>query len=507
MSFSTMALIRRPFAAKKRGIFIYPLPFLYSSFHNLSHKNRPFSPKPIIDFSCIHEVDDAVHLFRQMLRMRPQPSVVNFNKLLSAIVKMKQYSIALNVFDEMRQLGIPVDLWTMNIAINCCCLLNRVDFGFSILGSFFKCGYEPDVTTFNTLIKGLFLDNKVVEAKKLFKKLLTLKLCEPDEVTILVVINGLCKAGHTLTAYDLLKLFEKTSFKPNVCSYSTVIDSLCKDRMVDYALHILAKMIDKGISPNIVTYNSVVQDGYSLVGKIDKARKLLDSMLGRGLKPSIINYNSLINGYCKQGKVEEAWCLFLGVPHKSLCMEKQIAEAFSFLHIMEKKGVNPNITTYNTLIHGLCKEGKLEIARNLFNSLPSKGLQPGITTYTIFIGSLCEEGLIEEAKTLLIEMKKSGCVPDSVTYNVCIQGLLKRKELSEAKTFLADMKRLGFSPDSATMSLLLDRIKEEGRDNISLEIKEKLYRSNKYEFWPCSSLDRVISANSSNPNSLHDVVT
>ncbi|KAK4394076.1 putative pentatricopeptide repeat-containing protein, mitochondrial [Sesamum angolense] len=231
---STMALIRRAFDANKTGTFTHPLSFLSSSLHDLSHnnKNMPYSPKSRIDFNCIHEVDDAVFLFRQMLRMRPQPSVVQFTKLFNVVVKMEQYSVAVNLFDEMRQLGAPVNEYTLTIVINCYCLLNRVDFGFSILGSFFKRGYQPNVTTFTTLIKGLFLDDKVMEAERLFKKLLTRKLCEPNEVTILTVINGLCKAGHTLTAYDLLGLFDKTSFKPDVKSYSTVIDSLCKDRML-----------------------------------------------------------------------------------------------------------------------------------------------------------------------------------------------------------------------------------------------------------------------------------
>ncbi|KAL0289936.1 UNVERIFIED_CONTAM: putative pentatricopeptide repeat-containing protein, mitochondrial [Sesamum angustifolium] len=156
-------------------------------------------------------------------------------ELLTVLLKMKQYSVALNLFDEMHQLGTPVSEYTLTIVINCYCLLNRVDFGFAILGSFFTRGYEPNVTTFTTLIKGLFWDDKVIEAEKLFKKLLALRLCVPNEVMILTVINGLCKAGHTLTAYDLLGLFEKTTWKPNVKSYNTVIDSLCKDRMVDEA--------------------------------------------------------------------------------------------------------------------------------------------------------------------------------------------------------------------------------------------------------------------------------
>ncbi|KAL0289919.1 UNVERIFIED_CONTAM: putative pentatricopeptide repeat-containing protein, mitochondrial [Sesamum angustifolium] len=207
-------------------------------------------------------------------------SLLLFNspKLLNMVVKMKQYPVVLCLFDEMY-------------------------FGFAILSSFFKRGYEPNVTTFNTLIKGLFLDDKVIEAEKLFKKLLTLKLCEPDEVTVLTVVNGLCKAGHTLTAYDLLGLFEKTSFKPNVYSYSTVIDSLCKDRMVDEALQLLAKMIDNGISPNTVTYNSLVQ-GLCNFGRWKDAKDLISEMVDHKISLNAFTFSILVDAFCKEGMVK-----------------------------------------------------------------------------------------------------------------------------------------------------------------------------------------------------------
>ncbi|KAL0413916.1 UNVERIFIED_CONTAM: putative pentatricopeptide repeat-containing protein, mitochondrial [Sesamum radiatum] len=342
-----MALIRRGFAAKTRGAFTQPVSVLSSSFHNICHKNGPFFPKPKIDFSCIHEVDDAVFLFRQMLGMRPQPSVVQFPKLLSIVVKMKQYHVALNVFGEMRQSGILANEYTMTIAINCYCLLNHVDFGFAILGSFFKRGYEPNVTTFNTLIKGLFLDDKVVEAEKLFKKLLTLKLCEPNEVMILTVINGLCKAGHTLTAYDLLGLFEKTSFKPNVYSYTTVIDSLCKDRMVDDALQLLAKMIDKGISPDIVTYNSVVQ-GLCNFGRWKDVKDVITEMVDHKISLDVFTFSILVDAFCKEGLVKEA---------------EDIVE------IMMQRNVAPNTVTCNALIDGYCLVGQVDKARKLLDSM------------------------------------------------------------------------------------------------------------------------------------------
>ncbi|KAK4478131.1 hypothetical protein RD792_017410 [Penstemon davidsonii] len=100
-----------------------------------------FPHKPKLDYSLIKEAGDAIYMFHEMVHMSPQPSVVEFTKLLNVVVKMKQYSIALFLFDEMRQLGVPFDDYPMSTAINCYCHLNRVDIGFSILGLFFKCGH------------------------------------------------------------------------------------------------------------------------------------------------------------------------------------------------------------------------------------------------------------------------------------------------------------------------------------------------------------------------------
>ncbi|KAI3470238.1 hypothetical protein Pfo_026901 [Paulownia fortunei] len=261
---SAIALIRRGIAAKSShelGTFTDPFTFLCSSFHNVGHKDdRPFASKP--------------------RTMRPQPSVDEFAKLLNVIVKMKNYSVALSLFDEMRELGAPVN-------------------------DFFKLGYKPNVTTFNTLIKGLFLDDKLVEAEKLFEKLLSQKLCEPNDVTILTVINGLCKAGHTVTACYLLRVLEKTRCQPNVKAYNAFIDSLCKDGMVDDALQLVSKMTDQGISPTVVTYSAMIM-GLCNFGRWKEVTYLLNEMVDHKVSPNVITFNILVDAFCKEGKVKEA---------------------------------------------------------------------------------------------------------------------------------------------------------------------------------------------------------
>ena len=53
---------------------------------------------------------------------------------------------------------------------------------------------------------------------------------------------------------------DKRGCKPDVMTYSTIIDSLCKDEMVDDALKLFNEMIlHKGILPDVVTYSSLIR--------------------------------------------------------------------------------------------------------------------------------------------------------------------------------------------------------------------------------------------------------
>ena len=170
-----------------------------------------------------------------MKSMQPEPSIRMYNNLMSVSAKIEQYSFALNVFDELLKMGFPVDIYTMNIAVNCCCHLKDIYSGFAVMAFFFKSGYELDIPTFNTLIKGLFLENKGDEAVKLFEKILDLKLCEPNEIMISHLIDGLCKTGHTIAAHDWLRRSESSGWR------------------------LIPVKIDKGISPDVVSYTSVIK--------------------------------------------------------------------------------------------------------------------------------------------------------------------------------------------------------------------------------------------------------
>ncbi|KAL6276282.1 hypothetical protein ACE6H2_019883 [Prunus campanulata] len=125
---------------------------------------------------------------------------------------------------------------------------------FSVLALFFKLGLQPDVTTFNTLIRGLSLDNKVHEAASLVRKIAFFgEGCKPNVITFGTLIDASCKLGQNGRAIQMLRLMEKYDCQPNVVVYSTIMDSLCKDQLVAEAFKLFLEMESKGIPPDIVT--------------------------------------------------------------------------------------------------------------------------------------------------------------------------------------------------------------------------------------------------------------
>ncbi|KAJ6697965.1 hypothetical protein OIU79_011509, partial [Salix purpurea] len=83
--------------------------------------------------SSFRDIEDALASFNHMLHTKPLPCIIQFNKLLSAIVKMGQYYDAvISLSRQMELAGLSPDIYTLPILINCFSHLQRVDLAFSV---------------------------------------------------------------------------------------------------------------------------------------------------------------------------------------------------------------------------------------------------------------------------------------------------------------------------------------------------------------------------------------
>ncbi|KAG6421735.1 hypothetical protein SASPL_118292 [Salvia splendens] len=127
-------------------------------------------------------------------------------------------------------------------------------------------------------------------------------------------------------------------------------------------------------SPDACTYNIMI-NAFCVMIDLVSARKVFDEMLRRGVEPNVVTFGTLING---------------------LCANLELDAAFNLKRMMERDfKIRPNAHIYVGLMKGLCRVFRLDEA----------------------IGASFKANRKGEVSGLLEEMRGNGCKPDTVTYN------------------------------------------------------------------------------------------
>ena len=243
-----------------------------------------------------NKIDHPLSLFHSMKSIRPLPSIVDFCMLFTAMSKMKPnppFSSIITLFKQLHFSGLRPNGHSLSIMANCYCRLGRVDLGFAVLSYMIKLGYRPSIVTFNTLINGFIHIHRLGNAIQLLDKIVKLGY-EPDLVVYGIMFRGLCRTGDNLGALKLLRDMESHAHcTPNIVIYSTIIDSLSKDGLINEAVNLFSEMQVKGIRPNVVTYTSLIR-GMCTLGRWKEAEDMLSEMMAKNLIPQVPTYNMLI---------------------------------------------------------------------------------------------------------------------------------------------------------------------------------------------------------------------
>ncbi|XP_058106457.1 pentatricopeptide repeat-containing protein At3g22470, mitochondrial-like [Magnolia sinica] len=438
-------------------------------------------------------LEDVVGLFDRMLRSQPLPSVQTFNHLLATVARMRHYSTVISFHREMNWLGIPSDIYTRNILLNCFCHLNGVGFGFAVLSNILKRGHEPDAATLATFRLGylstVFASRGIMEWRlgcsgnwrrvrvnvgltlwfiprsstvyakmgsqrrplNLFLEMVG-KGIRPNVFTYSSLIHGLCNLGQWKEAMILFEEMLDGGISPDVTTFSILVNALCKEGMIKEAHGLLELMTQRGEEPNVITYNALM-NGYCFTNQMDAALKIFDNMVSKGHKPSVVTYNILIDGYCKNQMVDEAMQLFREMPCKGL--EPNVVNYSTLICGLCRHGQCPNVLTYTILMDGLCKNERLIEAMKLLNEMEIRGNKPNNAVFDVLINGMCEAKELKYVKELFSWASSKGLGNNVRTYNTLINGLCKEGLMEEANGLFLQMEEKGCQPDSVTFNALI----------------------------------------------------
>ncbi|KAK4384468.1 Pentatricopeptide repeat-containing protein [Sesamum angolense] len=177
-----------------------------------------------------------------------------------------------------------------------------------------------------------------------------------------------------------------------------------------------------------------------MVGILGRARqfgainKLLDQMVNDGCQPNIVTYNRLIHSYGRANYLNEA----IGVFNQ-----------------MQKVGCEPDRSLTVHLLTSMQKLGILTLP-SILPEMQEAGLSPDTFTYSVIINCLGKAGHLAAAHKLFCEMVDQGCRPNLVTYNIMIALHAKARNYQSSLQLYRDMQGAGFEPDKVTYSIVME---------------------------------------------------
>ncbi|PWZ13293.1 Protein Rf1, mitochondrial [Zea mays] len=247
------------------------------------------------------------------------PDVVSYNIVIDGFFKEGDVDKAYFLFHEMPGRGFPPDLVTYSSVIDGLCKAQAMDKAEAVLQQMLDKGVMPNTRPYNSLIHGYCSLGQLAEA---------IGRCAEARSISDSMVRRVKNPTLPPTAACFMEM-RQNGLRPNVVSYSTVIDILCKTGRVEDAVYHFNQMVSEGLSPNIVCFTSLIH-GLCTIGEWKKVGELTFEMINRGIHPNAdrIFMNTIMDNQCKEGRV---------------------VEAQDFFDLAIRTGVKPDVISYNIL--------------------------------------------------------------------------------------------------------------------------------------------------------------
>ncbi|CAH8387182.1 unnamed protein product [Eruca vesicaria subsp. sativa] len=292
----------------------------------------------------------------------------------------------------------------------------------------------PQPLSTTTVLQTLRLIKPPSHALLFFDHLTTSSSFSHTPHTYFLMLHLLSQSRNLNAARNFLFSIEKrsnNSVKLHPRFFNTLIRSYADAGLLHESLSLFSTMKEMGVTPSTITFNTLLSILLKR-GKTGMALDLFHEMRATyGVKPDCYTYNVLINGFCKNSMVSEAFRVFRDMECR------------------------PDLVSYNTIIDGLCRAGKVETARNVLKGMVLKDVFPNVVSYTTLVRGYCMKREVDEALVVFREMVVTrGLKPNGVTFNTLIKGLSEAQRFGEIREILGD-EGITFAPDGCTFNVLI----------------------------------------------------
>ncbi|PIA38677.1 hypothetical protein AQUCO_02700122v1 [Aquilegia coerulea] len=248
--------------------------------------------------------------------------------------------------------------------------------------------YVPDSRMYTTLMKGYMKTGRVSDVVRMLEAMRhqSDKASHPDHVTYTTVVSALVKVGAMDRARQVLAEMARVGVPANRITYNILLKGYCQQVQIEKAKELIHEMeIEAEIEPDVVSYNTVI-DGCILVDDSAGALAYFNEMRARGISPSKVSYTTLMKAFALAGQ------------------PKLVNQVFD--EMFKDPRVKVDLIAWNMLVEGYCRQGLVEEAKKVIQRMRENGFYPDVATYGSLANGIAVARKPGEALLLWNEIKE-----------------------------------------------------------------------------------------------------
>lgn len=296
----------------------------------------------------------------------PARDLVTYNTVIHALTKFGKCQEAITLFYEMKSAGVKPDKYSYTGLVKAV-ELHDGDVQ-ELLYDMIEQGVQGDAVIYNTIIKAMCEERKIVAAKKMVNQMEAAGVA-PDSITYGLLMSALLKSGN-----------------PRACV--TLFESACADRRT------------AALTENVHLYTTAITAA-SALGDHDRALDLLSRMNSIGVKANIKTLTALMGACLASGKPNLAADIYKRIDSpdgyatlqglRALSASGNIEEGLSIVNKGRKSlGVTGKqlMMMYETMLSNALQQSDYDMARRVLTDLLQKSNIPSKALFQTMFNSM-----------------------------------------------------------------------------------------------------------------------
>ncbi|KAG8386716.1 hypothetical protein BUALT_Bualt03G0177900 [Buddleja alternifolia] len=332
---------------------------------------------------------------------------------------------------------------------------------------------DPNLFTWNTIIRGFSQSSNPYVAISLFIEMLMSSTLQPEKLTYPSVFKAYTQLGLAKDGAQLHGRIVKQGLEFDPFIRNSIIHMYANCGLLGNA----RKLFDEDNDLDVVAWNSIIM-GFAKSGEIEESWRLFNKIPFR----NEISWNTMISGFVRNGRWMDALSMFDEMLDKEIirpseftlvsllnaCAKLGALQQGRWIHdYIKRSDITLNVIVVTSIINMFCKCGDIKTARQVFETAPRKGL----SCWNSMILGLATNGFEHEAFELFLKLESSNFKPDSVSFIGVLTASNHSGQVEKAREYFKLMnERYGIEPRIEHYGCLVDVLGRAGKIEEAAEV-------------------------------------